>query len=209
MYPLPSGKIQIKKGYMNFGHFIGDIKNIPSFTKTDIVFHCRITTHGKTNRQNCHPFPLAGSMDELVKTETQTEIGVAHNGQIRFIQGTKKYSDTMFFIAEYLHELGDGIFSPAAQKIILEATNSKFAFMKADEVALIGEFIKKEGIYYSNDSYRGIRYWGFSGYDLSPKNKSVICDFCGKKVRGEVVEFYDTQSKICSSCYKELHEWIK
>ena len=64
----------------------------------------------------------------------------------------------------------------AGKELILNATQSKWAFMDGDgSIETIGEYIEDDGILYSNDSYLPyINYqkwnvWDNYYYDLQPK----------------------------------------
>ena len=82
----------------------------------------------------------------MEKTKNITNIGIAHNGIISFCRSSKKHSDTMTFIKEYLFPLFQdmpNILKNDVIKILIEeATNSKFAIMTSKKVYLLGNFRK-------------------------------------------------------------------
>ena len=48
-----------------------------------VVFHFRISTSGKIDEGNCHPYPLTDDSIYLRKTNLRCSIGIAHNGIIQ------------------------------------------------------------------------------------------------------------------------------
>ena len=89
------------------------------FNNPITIIHFRITTHGLTNRTNCHPFLIDDS------------IGFAHNGIIDFVSDHKKKSDTIMFKREILQQLPDNfIDNDIIIRLIEESIgNSKLVFL--------------------------------------------------------------------------------
>ena len=185
MYAL-SGCVYIEKGFMKYEDMKQrldelavkhDLKSLP------MVMHFRITTHGGTKPENCHPFPITDSMGMLMKLKTKSRLGVAHNGIIN-IEPRKGISDTMEYIASQLAPL-----SKAAPKfyknkyfmqMINSATGGKLAFLAGDgKIYTVGRFVEDGGILYSNDSYKYCKSWrnftyGYFNEDYWELNSGII-----------------------------------
>lgn len=58
------GKVRIDKGFMKLSDLEAHLDKLErslDLTATGVVLHFRITTHGGTCPENCHPFPLTDS----------------------------------------------------------------------------------------------------------------------------------------------------
>lgn len=146
-------------------------------TTTPIVLHFRISTQGGVQKELCHPYPITRSYDEMRALTSECDIGLAHNGIIsltsesnyyggywdnknkKWVQGTRRelnYNDTMTFIKDYASLIIDNdlYFARKANKCeLLERLvgSSKLAIMNTKGfVKLIGQFIDRNGVYYSN-----------------------------------------------------------
>ena len=120
------------------------------FPKGHAIFHLRITTHGATNIDNCHPFVIN---DDVV---------MGHNGMLP-IKEENGRSDTRIFAEDWLPEIGvkpllddpEGV-----QELEKFIGYSKLAFLNVgDELNkpfyIINEKLGhwKNGVWYSNYSY--------------------------------------------------------
>lgn len=105
---------------------------------TPCIIHFRLATHGSIKLGNCHPFKI-------------DDVFFAHNGVLNIrVKDDKTDSETAFkmlypFIQKY--GLNSARVKFEIDKII---GSSKFAFMRGRKVYLYGDFIKKDGCYYSN-----------------------------------------------------------
>lgn len=157
---VESGKVTIEKGFMTYKSFSKMLDRLESrldLTATPVVMHFRITTHGGTKPENCHPFPITDSIGALKKLTSRTDIGVAHNGIIP-IRPRSGISDTMEYIASQLAPLKRALPRFYANKnamlLVKNAIESKMAFLtKEGKIYTVGDFIKDDGILYSNMSY--------------------------------------------------------
>lgn len=155
------GKVHIEKGFMNYLDFLDRIDTLSDeidLKKTAMVLHFRITTHGGTCAENCHPFPISDSIGMLKKLKLTTDIGVAHNGIID-ITTPKDISDTQMYIMKQLAPLKKGAPDFLKNKHLLQmvhnAIESKMAFLDGKgNLTTIGDFIEDNGIMYSNSSYK-------------------------------------------------------
>lgn len=169
---IPTGKILIKKGFMEWEDFANSIQTIENPTERDILFHFRIATSGGVNRKFCHPFPLTDSRRKLEASRIKTNMALCHNGIISGF-GDKKISDT----AEYIQQVVYPLFRATNYKQnedtdkIIENTidGSRFATMDKNGVRLIGDWEKEGDYYYSNNCWNWRKYyegWGeYYGYE--------------------------------------------
>lgn len=166
------GRVHIHKGYMEWDEFASAMEELKSskldLVKTPIVFHFRITTHGGTRPENCHPFAITDNVAILKKPIIHTDVGVAHNGIIP-ITPRKDISDTMEYIVSQLSVI-KGINRKFYEqkkflKLIENAIASKMVFLAGDgTISTIGEFAEDEGgMLFSNYSY--YPYVSYSKYD--------------------------------------------
>lgn len=158
-------RVVIKKGFMHYGEFKKALDKTRKAhgDKLPYVLHFRISTQAGVRADNCHPFPLSRSMDDLRALKTATSIGVAHNGIISLTSSYSKtitHSDTMQFITEYLtliiksihyYENGDNL------KLITKLIgSSRLAILNAEKhCQLLGTgWVCDGGCYYSNGGYK-------------------------------------------------------
>lgn len=147
-----NNNVIINKGFMNFNTFIDAINQLQDITNLNLVIHFRLASHGRITKGNTHPFPISKNMTQLTKTIIITDKAIVHNGIIPFCSDPlRKYSDTQIFIKNHLSKLD--ITNPAIQELIQKSTNSKYIIMTSDNIYLLGNFIEKNGVYYSNNSY--------------------------------------------------------
>ena len=168
------GKVIIDKGYMTIDHFIERYKDLlqrfDNFKDKALVIHCRIGTSGRNDKGNTHPFIISAKTKELKKTINTASVGVVHNGIIHDYEPKNQQeniSDTMLFIKKYLTPLYNNYKGFYTNKDIMRGietiTGSKWAILDTnDNVYMVGDFIKYDGVYYSNDSYKMRQYnWGW------------------------------------------------
>ena len=160
---VKAGNVHIEKGFMSLKDLKAGLKRLEKsidVTNTPVILHFRITTHGKTSPENCHPFPVAEKLSLLQKTRCKTSLAVAHNGVIDIKPSKKDISDTMEYIISQLAPLyqlrKDFYKQPAGKKLVYNAIKSKMAFLDgAGRIETVGDFIAgKDGLLYSNASYK-------------------------------------------------------
>ena len=129
------GGVRIEKGFMTYDAFakhLDELSKKIDLDKISVVMHFRITTHGGTKPENCHPFPVTDSIGMLKKLTCDTRLGVAHNGVID-ITPRKDISDTMEYIASQLAPLYKGVPKFYENKHLMQmvsnAIDSKMAFL--------------------------------------------------------------------------------
>lgn len=180
------GKLIIKKGFFDFESFLKSYQkdNIQGVNK---LIHFRISTSGKINKLNCHPFLITD------------ELAMIHNGVIPHF-GNKIENDTLQFVKLILRPIivANGVKSllnPSIQKMLIESIgNSKLAFLDNEGNSyIINEKLghRYNSIWYSNETYKEKNSFSYYGeefiYDESKcaecftvlKNGEYdVCDYC-------------------------------
>lgn len=129
------------------------------------LFHWRISTHGTTSVDNCHPFDVGDS----------NNVVLGHNGMLPItmpINDTR--SDTKLFAQFVLPSLGGAVAldNPSVFKNIEEwATGSKLVVLSADPKTEFDWYILNEtaghwahDMWWSNASYKPFTYSNYTGY---------------------------------------------
>ena len=185
-YNLPNHTVQIEKGFMDYKSFSKAFKKAArkhNFTDCGVLIHFRITTHGGTNQQCCHPFPLVADENIMKKTKVKTDYAVIHNGIISMTSEEAKkrdhMSDTMVFIERYLSKIASNkkwFNNKSNFELIYDMIGSKMAILNGyGAIHSTAGFTKdKDGNWYSNTTYKEPRikyYWGdydyYEGYGYS------------------------------------------
>ena len=159
------------KRYWN--NFI-DARN--KYPKSVFVCHFRISTHGKINEDNCHPFKV------------NDKLGFAHNGIIRNAPTSSDYSDTYMFNVSILQHLPSNFLSNKSIIALIKeyiGSGSKLAFLSHDnKYTIVNESAgqwDENGVWFSNGGYKEVKYydrggtrvgtygqsWGTSAYNTS------------------------------------------
>ncbi len=149
------GKVFFEKGFFNVESLL---RRYHACVTDDVpaVVHCRITTHGATCPQLCHPFPVVRKHAKEFKQTGQADLCMAHNGMIPerawWWFSNAKDSDT----SAYVHKLWlNGVRAlptpRQAKAIESEIGGSRLAFMDGSgDVELIGRWQELGGIWFSN-----------------------------------------------------------
>lgn len=204
---VENGKVHIKKGYMNFGDFYGDITKdqyelIHQHIYSPFVIHFRISTHGGTNKSNTHPFPISANEDDLTKTEINCDVGLAHNGILSVASKySDKMSDTQMFISKFLSHLiktNSHYYEDEDTMLMIRSligNYNKLAILSNDgHCELFGDFIEDDGYYYSNSTYE--KDESLFGLYSNGKSGSLYYDFW-EKYYSKVQEGYDFDDTYC------------
>lgn len=183
---IRQNKVHIEKGFMDFKSFYKALKQYKSeWNKKPFVLHFRISTQAGVNKECCHPFPLCDNMAVLKKLKYDSDIGIAHNGIITLTSSYSKnvtHSDTMEFITDYLSliiQTKDYYKHKQTLQLIERLAESKLAILDSKgHCELIGNFIKDNGVYYSNDTYKK-RVYAQTYPKKTEKSKSytAYCDY--------------------------------
>jgi glutamine amidotransferase len=149
------------------------------YPKGHAIFHLRITTHGVTNIDNCHPF------------QVNEELVMGHNGMLPIKEENGK-SDTNLFATEWLpqFDMADLLDTQAGiDELSKFASGSKLAFLNtgsqlANPFYIINEHLGhwKDGVWYSNSSYKEtVWYPSYSSYSsygtYNPTKTTSMTDY--------------------------------
>lgn len=128
------------------------------FPQSNFVCHFRISTHGKVNETNCHPFNV------------NDKLGFVHNGIIRNAPISHEYSDTYMFNATILQNLPTNFTSNVAILTLLKeyiGSGSKLCFLSSDnKLTYVNESageVDENGVWFSNGGYKQVRYYDAGG----------------------------------------------
>ena len=122
---------------MNYQKFLDHLSMVG--VEEECIILMRLATHGSKCRKNCHPFVENG-------------VYFAHNGVLP-IQSVNDMTDSEIFFRSEVYPLvmKHGYGSKVIESLISTTTgNSKFAMMYKGKVKLYGNYLKLNGIYYSN-----------------------------------------------------------
>lgn len=163
--------VYIRKGFMTFDEFYKAVK-AENFTANDVVvYHFRISTQGGVNPEMTHPFILTDNIKDTKILRARVNVGVAHNGIISLTSnGDKEYSDTAYFITDYLSRM---IKKPSdlrdfdLQQEIYDLIYSKMVILDyAGNITKIGDFTRDvTGLWFSNTYFMPYKY--DSWYDVA------------------------------------------
>ena len=163
----------------------------------DAMYHARITTHGKTNLSNCHPFIVGDDRTVL-----------AHNGMLPIepVKGDDR-SDTKVFAEDVLTRKGLGILDRASsfRKIQKWMSGSKMVIMTDRDDMLKDTYILNEedglwdsGLWFSNSSYKSRAYPLYQvgsskkdWWDNSDYSYMLSDDYLSKDLHGYLDDEYD------------------
>ena len=85
------GKIELVKGMFNWQKFYDEYEKVKQYP---MLIHFRLSTAGKKNQTNCHPFSLL-----------EGKYAMAHNGVINIILSDKRFSDTYHFAYQVIEPM--------------------------------------------------------------------------------------------------------
>ena len=177
------------KGYFNFEEYYKVLKD--SIKTEDVaLIHMRITTHGGTSAECCHPFPITQNTNVMRKVNGRAKKVLIHNGVLGgsfASKSTEGVSDTMV-MTKYIARAGFKQYG-SAFKVLMKPllTGNKVAVLDENGFTLAGSGWKEEtdGNYYSNDTYNyswgsyGIMggWRGWTNYDKPTKKKKKYSKF--------------------------------
>lgn len=135
-----------------------------------IVLHFRISTHGKIDVTNCHPFLV------------NKNLGFVHNGIISGLPYSNDYSDTYMFNRHILQNMPNDFLQHKGILTLIEEfiSYSKLVFLdKQNNSTIIGEEkgIWDGGNWYSNSTYKYSDYYDVGGQKVSKKSKNKTSVF--------------------------------
>ncbi len=135
---------------LSFSRFVQKLRTVSK--DTPCLIHCRWATQGSVKPSNCHPFK-----------DEQSGVYFMHNG-VMYAPRRDDMTDSEINFREYvapaINEFGYG--SEGADRVInLVRGTSRFAIMKGSDVRLYGDFIERDGCYYSNLRFLPQMYQSF------------------------------------------------
>jgi hypothetical protein len=151
-FAVHAGNRVIHNSGLNFDRVLDEFLKVRAKHSGPALFHSRITTHGSTSRDNCHPFQVGRDRDTVM----------AHNGMLP-IKDDGVRSDTRIF-AESMFPSWGGTRTLNSRKMRKRlakfATGSKLVFITAnsevnDDFVIINEKLGHwcDGVWWSNSSY--------------------------------------------------------
>lgn len=153
-YFLDDGSVRIDKGYMTE---TAAVNAVMEHMEKSLVIHFRLTTHGKTCQEQCHPFVVSRDVKEA-KTLDRADCVLFHNGVISGY-GNDKISDTIHFACQVLSRIPDA----TVKQEVLCLTGDKFALLQEGKIYLVGEFKEYKGLMCSNLHFVASRVFGYPG----------------------------------------------
>ena len=158
---LNKGVLTTHKEMTDFDKFFSHyLKVRKEHADSQVVIHFRISTHGKIDLENCHPFVV------------NKEWGFVHNGIISNVARHKDFSDTNMFNRHILQKLPhDWIHNDAIYELVTGYIgSSKLLFLNTNNDAYI---INEEagvwdmGCWFSNTTYKQSRMLDVGGRSVS------------------------------------------
>lgn len=181
------GKVHIIKGFMKYDALINSLDKLNdkhNLKDLSMIFHFRISTAGRVDGGNCHPFPVTDDFNQLRKTHVNTNLAMAHNGVIHAFSPYNMndiYNDTQYFIAScvsYLYSLNADFLADERTAELFEniIDGSRLAFLDSEgKIRTFGDWVETGDIMYSNTSYLPrkaydscipvYKSYNYSGYD--------------------------------------------
>jgi len=156
---VDNGKLKSYKAMVDFEKLYNKYLEIRKsrYTKeSQVVIHFRISTHGKINRTNCHPFIV------------NNEIGFVHNGIINKVERSIDFSDTYMFNEVVLKCLPEDFYKQQVYHDLLESYigGSKLLFLNTkNDAYIINESmgVWDMGCWFSNTTYKYSKYVDMGG----------------------------------------------
>lgn len=195
-----NGKVQIRKGFMSFEEFYTNIEKLEricgDLTSIPLVMHFRISTGGKVDKGNCHPYPIVDNDKALRSLNYSTSMGMAHNGIISGYDDPKKVlNDTQMYIKKVVSTFyqydNNFLKNPKVLEILEDIAGSKLCFLDNNgDITYVGDFIEDNGVMYSNSSYLKRSFFPLLGYS------SYYDDYDYYGTYNEVADYYDLIEKV-------------
>lgn len=178
--------VKIEKGFMKWENLWSRLKELNkeiNLRDSSMIVHFRISTSGKVDQGNCHPFPVTSDKSVIREIHTKCDIAVAHNGIIHdFNNVSEVYNDTQLFIMKVLmplynlNERHDFYKEEKIRYLIRNSIDeSRLVFIDSNnELITIGNWYEDRGILYSNKGYRKQNYTYFTKKGLLDEDMYYI-----------------------------------
>lgn len=165
------------KGMWTPNELADTVENLKVCKDDILCVHNRMSTHGKTNAWNCHPFvvlPISaeGWSGMLVTEGTTTNPILMHNGILSEFGYSKNFSDTFNFVRDFISAREVLKFSQSAVWLERKIGYNKLAILHPKfGLMRIGQFIIENGCYFSN---RGFEHYSYKqvNYEKSKTDTS-------------------------------------
>ena len=173
----------IKKGFFSCKALLADLKT-HKLDDVNVVLHFRISTSGKIDALNCHPYPIYGKNAD----DCTANLAMAHNGILTAFNPPKDspINDTQTFINEVLNNLKPDFLKDADKLMLIKnliGTN-RLAFLDdTGEITTIGDFITDGGYIYSNSSYKVSSLYPTTFSRAFPNGYKNVCTKGKKKAK--------------------------
>jgi len=158
-----NNQVYFEKGFFDFEKFYKRLLkeyDDNNLIDKNLVLHFRIGTSGGINKEKTHPFIISNKKEELNKTSGYCKSALVHNGIISdYVNNNLQLSDTQNFIKNFLYPLLKLSHFDFKNKFVNElitkelATNKIIMLDSKDNLYKFGDFIKEDGILYSNSTY--------------------------------------------------------
>ena len=206
LYINNDNKLEVFKEMKDFNRFYDKYIDVRTkYGKRNIVLHFRISTHGKINETNCHPFLV------------NDNLGFVHNGMIYDVPHSTDFSDTYMFNESILKSFKEGFEYNETILDMLDAfigNGSKLVFLNDNN----HYFIVNEqaghwnlGCWFSNSSYKQVNDWvDFGGIKKKKQNTSTNTygfhwDVSEKYNDYSVRREHEHESQYCMNCDMMLY----
>ena len=153
-------EVYIEKGFMEFDVLYNRLKELDSqinLKNHPLVMHFRISTSGKIDPQNCHPYPITRDYDIMRETYLKTkDIAFCHNGIIsNYRPKDKIHNDTQTFGVNVLSVFKEHYPNFYKDSKVLKMLNllaqSKLCFLDYQgKITYVGQFFDYRGMKCSN-----------------------------------------------------------
>lgn len=156
---VKDGKVEISKGFFRALDAIEAYKEIKSmYGDNAILFHARIATAGRVDKDNCHPFRIRGG-------------AMIHNGHLWSVDkgheavksDTREFAEIFYNILDF-NSVTKAIDEGDFEEVI---SHDKMAFLYDDgSWTTAGHFYNNAGVLFSNTGYVSARgaYWDDNNY---------------------------------------------
>lgn len=164
-----SKSIYISKGYWDYQKAMEAIDKLNITAEDEFMFHARISTAGKVDTANCHPFVVSDEKDTILFNNGYVQYPVmSHNGIFSdYSYRDSDYNDTYHYVKElvgipYLRDMLIDM-PEVLEKVIKSHTGiCRVAFMFPGNTPMYlfnrDRFDEEEGILYSNTGHKYVKY---------------------------------------------------
>lgn len=153
-------EVYIEKGFMKFELLYNRLKELDNqinLKNHSLVLHFRISTSGKIDPQNCHPYPISKNMGLMRETFLKTkDIAFCHNGIIRNYQSLDTiHNDTQTFgvnvLSVFKEHYPNFYEDSKVLKMLGLLAQSKLCFLdRKGKITYVGDFQNYRGMRCSN-----------------------------------------------------------